>query len=62
MILFSIGIVLIYPSYPLVTAPQLRERLLKKRPLAGAEGSEQRFAMGKWGHPGTSLLCCGAVP
>jgi len=46
----SISIVLIYLSYLLVTVPMLRNRLLKKWPLA-ADGSEPGFSLGKWGLP-----------
>lgn len=49
-IMSSISIVLIYLSYLLVTVPLLRNRLLKKWPLA-ADGTEPGFSMGKWGLP-----------
>jgi amino acid transporter len=47
-ILSSIGIVLIYLAYLLVTAPMLRNRFLKKWPLAD-DGTETGFSLGKWG-------------
>jgi urea carboxylase system permease len=46
-ILSSIGIVLIYMSYLLVTIPMLRNRFLKKWPLE--DGTETGFSLGKWG-------------
>lgn len=49
-IMSSISIVLIYLSYLLVTVPLLRNRLLKKWPLA-ADGTEPGFSLGKWGLP-----------
>lgn len=45
-ILSSIGIVLIYLAYLLVTAPMLRNRFLKKWPLAD-DGAGTGFSMGK---------------
>jgi amino acid transporter len=47
-IVTSIGIVLIYMSYLLVTIPMLRNRFLKKWPLRG-DGTDTGFSLGRWG-------------
>ncbi|MDE8588370.1 APC family permease [Arthrobacter sp. NQ4] len=47
-ILSSIGIVLIYMAYLLVTLPMLRNRFLKKWPLPD-DGTDVGFSLGKWG-------------
>ncbi|TDK26568.1 amino acid permease [Arthrobacter crusticola] len=49
-ILSSIGIVLIYLSYLLVTVPMLRRRLQKKWPVAD-DGAGSGFSLGRWGLP-----------
>jgi amino acid transporter len=48
-IVLTIGIVLIYMSYLLVTIPMLRNRLKGRWPLR--DGVEAGFKLGKWGLP-----------
>jgi hypothetical protein len=47
VVLSSIGIVLIYGSYLLVTGPMLRQRLRARWPLPSRTGSE--YWLGRWG-------------
>lgn len=50
MILYSISILLICPSYLLVTVPQLRKRLLKMV-VCSCGGRPGTVLPGKWGLP-----------